>query len=70
MSNIDINLEFVTGTGENQKWSYVYETLCLDEENTMNWIRENTDFTVLTQRDLRIEEGENEPAVEGIFRIG
>ena len=36
----------------------------------MNWIRENTDFTVLTQRDLRIEEGENEPAAEGIIRIG
>lgn len=70
VSNIDINLEFVTGTGEDQKWSYIYESLCLDEENAMNWIRENTDFTVLTQRDLLVEEGENEPAVEGIFRIG
>lgn len=70
VSNIDINLEFVTGTGENQKWSYVYETLCLDEENTMNWIRENTECTVLTQRDLRGEEGENEPAAEGMIRIG
>lgn len=70
VSNIDINLEFVTGTGEDQKWSYIYESLCLDEENAMSWIRENTDFTVLTQRDLLVEEGENEPAVEGIFRIG
>lgn len=70
VSNIDVNLEFVTGTGEDQKWSYIYETLCLDEGNAMNWIRENTDFTVLTQRDLLVEEGENEPAVEGIFRIG
>lgn len=70
VSNIGINLEFVTGMGEDQKWSYVYETLCLDEVNAMNWIRENTGFTVLTQRDLRIEEGKNEPAAEGIIRIG
>ena len=70
MTNIDINLEFVTGTGENQKWNYVYETLCLDEENALNWVRGNTEFAVLTQRDLRIEEGKNEPAAEGIIRIG
>ena len=30
VSTSDINLEFVTGTGEDQKWSYIYETLCLD----------------------------------------
>ena len=36
----------------------------------MNWIRENTDFRVLTQRDLRIEEGENEPDAVGVTKIG
>ena len=66
VSTIDINLEFVTGTGEDQKWSYIYETLCLDEENTMNWIRENTDFTVLSQREL-YEEESGEPAAEFIY---
>lgn len=65
VSTIDINLEFVTGTGEDQKWSYIYETLCLDEENAMNWIRENTDFTVLPQREL-YEEESGEPAAEFI----
>ena len=65
VSTIDINLEFVTGTGEDQKWSYIYETLCLDEENAMNWIRENTDFTVLSQREL-YEEESGEPAAEFI----
>ena len=65
VSTIDINLEFVTGTGEDQKWSYIYETLCLDEENAMNWIRENTDFTVMTQREL-YEEESGEPAAEFI----
>ena len=69
VSNIDINLEFVTGTGEDQKWSYIYESLCLDEENAMNWIRENTDFTVLTQRDLQREES-GEPAAEIIYEKG
>lgn len=66
VSTIDINLEFVTGTGEDQKWSYIYETLCLDEENAMNWIRENTDFTVMTQREL-YEEESGEPAAEFIY---
>ena len=66
VSTIDINLEFVTGTGEDQKWSYIYETLCLDEENAMNWIRENTDFTVMTQREL-CEEESGEPAAEFIY---
>lgn len=66
VSTIDINLEFVTGTGEDQKWSYIYETLCLDEENAMNWIRENTDFTVMTQREL-YEEESGEPATEFIY---
>lgn len=66
VSTIDINLEFVTGTGEDQKWSYIYETLCLDEENAMNWIRENTDFTVLSQREL-YEEESGEPAAEFIY---
>ena len=66
VSTIDINLEFVTGTGEDQKWSYIYETLCLDEENTTNWIRENTDFTVMTQREL-YEEESGEPAAEFIY---
>ena len=70
VSNIELNLEFVTGTGENQKWSYVYETLCLDEENTMNWIRENTDFEVMTQRDLQIEENLAGPAAAEVTRIG
>ena len=65
VSTIDINLEFVTGTGEDQKWSYICETLCLDEENAMNWIRENTDFTVMTQREL-YEEESGEPAAEFI----
>ena len=65
VSTIDINLEFVTGTGEDQKWSYIYETLCLDEENTTNWIRENTDFTVMTQREL-YEEESGEPDAEFI----
>lgn len=69
VSNIDINLEFVAGTGEDQKWSYIYESLCLDEENVMNWIRENTDFTVLTQRDLQREES-GEPAAEIIYEKG
>ena len=31
---------------------------------------ENTGFTVLTQRDLRIEEGENEPDAVGVTKIG
>ena len=66
VSTIDINLEFVTGTGEDQKWSYIYETLCLDEENAMNWIRENTDFTVMTQREL-YEEESGEPDAEIIY---
>ena len=66
VSTIDINLEFVTGTGEDQKWSYIYETLCLDEENAMNWIRENTDFTVLSQREL-YEEESGEPDAEFIY---
>ena len=66
VSTIDINLEFVTGTGEDQKWSYIYETLCLDEENTTNWIRENTDFTVMTQREL-YEEESGEPDAEIIY---
>ena len=66
VSTIDINLEFVTGTGEDQKWSYIYETLCLDEENAMNWIRENTDFTVMTQREF-YEEESGEPAAEFIY---
>lgn len=66
VSTIDINLEFVTGTGEDQKWSYIYETLCLDEENAMNWIRENTDFTVLSQREL-YEEESGEPDAEIIY---
>lgn len=70
VTNIDINLEFVTGTGENQKWNYVYETLCLDEENALNWVRGNTEFAVLTQRDLRIEEGENVPDAVGVTKIG
>lgn len=65
VSTIDINLEFVTGIGEDQKWSYIYETLCLDEENTTNWIRENTDFTVMTQREL-YEEESGEPDAEFI----
>ena len=65
-STIDINLEFVTGIGEDQKWSYIYETLCLDEENAMNWIRENTDFTVLSQREL-YEEESGEPDAEFIY---
>ena len=69
VSNININLEFVAGTGEDQKWSYIYESLCLDEENVMNWIRENTDFTVLTQRDLQREES-GEPAAEIIYEKG
>ncbi len=70
VSTIDINLEFVTGTGEDQKWSYIYETLCLDEENAMNWIRENTDFKVLSQRDLQREEISDEPAAEVTVRKG
>ena len=70
VSNIDISLEFVTGVGENQKWSYVGEELCLDAENTMKWIRENTDFEVLTQRDLQTEENSNEPAAAEVTHIG
>lgn len=70
VTNINVSLEFVTGTGENQKWSYVYEMLCLDEENAMNWIRENTDFEVMTQRDLQSEENSDEPAAVGTYRIG
>ena len=70
VSNIDINLEFVTGTGEDQKWSYIYETLCLDEENAMNWIRENTDFTVLPQRELQREESSDEPAAMDTVKFG
>ena len=70
VSNIGINLEFVAGVGEGQKWSYVYETLCLDEVNAMNWIRENTDFEVMTQRDLQIEENLAGPAAAEVTRIG
>ena len=70
VSNIDINLEFVTGTGEDQKWSYIYESLCLDEENAMSWIRENTDFTVLTQRELQREESSDEPAAMDTVKFG
>ena len=70
VSNIDISLEFVTGVGENQKWSYVGEELCLDAENTMKWIRENTDFEVLAQRDLQREENSNEPAAAEVTHIG
>ena len=70
VSNIDINLEFVTGTGEDQKWSYIYESLCLDEENAMSWIRENTDFTVLTQRELQREESSDEPTAMDTVKFG
>lgn len=70
VSNIDINLEFVAGTGEDQKWSYIYESLCLDEENAMNWIRENTDFTVLPQRELQREESSDEPAAMDTVKFG
>ena len=70
VSNIDINLEFVTGTGEDQKWSYIYESLCLDEENAMSWIRENTDFTVLPQRELQREESSDEPAAMDTVKFG
>ena len=70
VSNIDINLEFVAGTGEDQKWSYIYESLCLDEGNAMNWIRENTDFTVLPQRELQREESSDEPAAMDTVKFG
>ena len=70
VSNIDINLEFVTGTGEDQKWSYIYESLCLDEGNAMSWIRENTDFTVLPQRELQREESSDEPAAMDTVKFG
>ena len=70
VSNIELNLEFVTGTGENQKWSYVYETLCLDEVSAMSWIRENTDFEVQTQRKLQWEESRGEPTAEIIYEKG
>ena len=70
VSNIDINLEFVTGTGEDQKWSYIYESLCLDEGNAMSWIRENTDFTVLTQRELQREESSDEPTAMDTVKFG
>ena len=70
VSNIDINLEFVAGTGEDQKWSYIYESLCLDEGNAMSWIRENTDFTVLPQRELQREESSDEPAAMDTVKFG
>ncbi len=52
VSNISINIDFSAGYASG-KWDYLGEQLCLNAENALNWIRENTDLEVLSQRQIQ-----------------